>query len=158
MVEALLAVLILLPPLLVYLLKSSGSAGFLALCGGFAVVTLSGSDIEHLVGKTRITSLTSNDVDLILLGAPLLLTLLLTYKSVHAKRRRLLQIVPALAAGGLLAVIAAPMFNSALNTDITQVSFWKGLQNVQTYIVGIGLLTSLLLLWFPGPAHSKKHK
>lgn len=134
----------------------------MALCGGFAVITLSGSDIEHLFGKTKITSLTSNDVDLILLIAPLLLTLLLTFRAAAAGKLWLLHIIPALCAGGLLAIIAAPMFNQALNTDFMSVSFWKNLQTAQSYIVGAGLLTSLLLLWAGGfthaNAHSKKHK
>ena len=160
MADALLATLVFLPVVLAYLLKSNAAAGFLSLCGGFAVITLSGSDIEHLVGKTKITSLTSNDVDLILLIAPLLLTLVLTYRSVTAKGQRFVQLIPALCAGGLLAVIAAPMLSDALNVNFSSSPAWKDLQNIQSYIVGAGLLFSLLLIWFGGFkfGHNKKHK
>src|SRR3989442_1661192 len=106
MTDVYLAILVLLPAVLTYLLKSNASAAFLALCGGFSLFTLSGSDIQHLVGKTRITSISSNDVDLALLVLPLLLTLLLTYRAVTAKRRRYLELVPAVCAGSLLAIVA----------------------------------------------------
>jgi len=159
MTEVFLAILILLPVVLTFLLKSNAAAAFLALCGGFTLFTLSGSDIEQLVGKTRITSLTSNNVDLALLAVPLLVTLFLTYKSVSSKNRRWLQLVPALCAGGLLAIVAGPMLNSALSTDFTKAQLWKDLQDAQTYIVAAGLITSLLLLWSGGHSkHSKKHK
>jgi hypothetical protein len=162
MADALLAVLIFLPAVLTFLLKSNGAQSFLALCGGFAVITLSGSDIEHLFGKTRITSLTSNDVDLILLGVPLLLTLLFTLGSVRLKKQRLLHVLPALCAGALFAAIAAPMFSDTLNIKLANSSAWRNLQDAQSYIVSAGLLFSLLLIWsarfMPAKPHGKKHK
>jgi hypothetical protein len=160
MSDALLVVLVLLPPVLAFLLKSNASLSFLALCGGFALITLSGSDIQHLVGKTRITSLTSNNVDLALLVVPLLFSLLLTYRSVTSKNRRYFQTIPALCAGGLLAIVAGPMFGSALQADISDSPLWKSLQDAQTYVVGAGLLFSLVLTWSAKLSHSKpkKHK
>ncbi|HET7528710.1 MAG TPA: hypothetical protein VFJ84_00580 [Candidatus Saccharimonadales bacterium] len=162
MANALLATLILLPVAMTFFLKSSAALGFLSLCGGFAVIALSGSDIEHLVGQTKITSLTSDDIDLALLLVPTLLTFLLTFRSVSSGSQTLLQLIPALCAGGLLAIVAAPMFNAALNVNITASPFWKNLQNAETYVVGIGLLASLMLIWggsfSHAKAHSKKHK
>lgn len=162
MADILLVILILVPAVLTFFLKSNAAMAFLALCGGFAAITLSGSDIQHLIGQTKITSLTSNNLDLALLVGPLLLTLLFTYKSVVSKNSRIFSVVPALCAGGLLAIVAAPMFSDALQTSITDSSFWNNLKNVQTYIVTGGLLTSLLLIWTGGlgraKSHSKKHK
>ncbi|MGH7156914.1 MAG: hypothetical protein ACREGG_02285 [Candidatus Saccharimonadales bacterium] len=161
MADALLAVLILTPVVLAYLLKSNAAVAFLALCGGFAVITLSGSDIEHLFGKTKITSLTSNDIDLILLVLPLLLTLLLTFKAVTAKGQRLFHAVPALCAGALLAIVAGPMFSQALSTNFSNSQAWRDLQDIQSYVVGAGLLFSLLLIWsgnFLSSHPHKKHK
>jgi hypothetical protein len=162
MSDALLAVLILLPAVLTFFLKSNAALGFLALCGGFTVITLSGSQIDHLVGQTKITSLTSNNVDLALLLLPLLLSLLFTAKTVSSKNFRYFSMVPALCAGGLLAIVAAPMFNSAAGTDVTASSFWHNLEDIQAYVVGAGLLSSLLLIWTAslkrGDHKSKKHK
>ena len=51
--SALLLVLVLLPVGLAYFLKSNGALGFLALCGGFTAMTLSGSDIVQKLEKHR---------------------------------------------------------------------------------------------------------
>jgi hypothetical protein len=158
MSEALLAVLIFLPAVLTYLLKSNAAISFLALCGGFSVITLSGSDIQHLFGKTKITSLTSNDVGLILLIAPLLLTLLLTFRAVVSPKLRLAHLLPALCAGAFLATIAGPMLNDVINSDISNLTLWQDLQNAQSWIIGAGLLSSLLLVWSGGFTHAKSHK
>jgi hypothetical protein len=158
MSDALLAVMILLPAVLTFLLKSNAAIGFLALCGGFAAITLSGSDIDHLVGQTKITSLTSNNIDLALLLLPLLITLLLTFRSTTSKKSRYFSSVPAFCAGGLLAAVAGPMFNDALQTNVTDSDFWKQLKDAQSYIVGVGLLASLLLIWTGGLSHGRTHK
>jgi hypothetical protein len=50
------------------------------------------------------------------------------------------------------------MFNSTLNVDITQSPLWKDLQNIESYIVGVGLLISLLLIWAGGFSHAKSHR
>ena len=158
MSETLLAVLVFLPAVITYLLKSNAALAFLALCGGFSAITLSGSDIQHIFGKTKITSLTSNDIDLILLLAPLVLTLLFTFRAVSGAKLRLAQLIPALCAGALLAVIAGPMLSSVTGSDISQVAAWKELQSVQAWLVGAGLLTSLIIIWTSGFSHAKTHK
>ena len=157
MADVLLAILILLPAVLAYFLKSNAAIGFLALCGGFAAITLSGSDIQHLIGQTKITSLTSNNVDLALLVVPLLFTLVFTYRSVSSKGGRYFSVIPALCAGGLLAIVAAPMFSSALQTNVTDSMFWKDLKDLQPYVVAIGLIISLLLVWTGGSKHGRSH-
>lgn len=158
MSDALLAVLILLPAVITFLLKSNAATAFLALCGGFAAITLSGSDIDHLVGQTKITSLTSNKVDLALLLLPLLVTLLLTLGSSTSKNSRYFSLIPALCAGGLLAAVAGPMFNDVLQSNVTSSPFWKQLKDVQSYIVAAGLLASLLMVWSSGFSHGRSHK
>ena len=165
MAEALLATLLLLPAVISYFIKSNAAVSFLALCGGFAVSTISGSDIQHLFGKTQINSLTSDDISLLLLALPLILTLLLTFRSVSSRGLRMAHIIPAVCAGGLLAAVSAPIFSNALNINLTHSLLWKDLQSAQSYIVGAGLLTSLLLVWSSGfgharsnAKHGKKHK
>jgi hypothetical protein len=157
MAVALLLTLLLLPAVLAYFLKSNAAIGFLALCGGFAVITLSGSDIQHLFGQTRITSLTSDDIDLILLALPLLFSLLFTFRSVTGKAAGLLQMIPAVCAGGVLAAVSAPTFSDALNINLAHAQAWKDLQSAQSYVVAIGLAASLLLIWSGGFSHARSH-
>jgi hypothetical protein len=157
MAVALLVTLLLLPAVISYLLKSDAAAGFLALCGGFVVSTLSGRDIQHLFGKTRITSFTSDDISLLLLALPLALTLLFTYRNVSSRGLRLAHAAPAICAGGLLAAVSAPIFSNALGINLAHSPFWKDLQSAQSYIVGAGLLASLLLIWSGGFSHARSH-
>lgn len=158
MAVALLVTLLLLPAVISYLLKSDAAVGFLALCGGFAVSTLSGSDIEHLFGQTKITSLTSDDVSLLLLAVPLVLSLLFTYRAISSRGLRLVHAIPAICAGGLLAAVSAPTFSDALSINLSHSPVWKDLQSAQSYIVGIGLTASLLLVWSGGFKHARSHK
>jgi hypothetical protein len=157
MTEALLATLLLLPAVISYFLKSNAAVSFLALCGGFAVSTLSSSDIQHLFGKTKITSLTSDDVSLLLLAVPLILSLLFTFKAVSSRSMRLAHVIPAICAGGLLAAVSAPVFSQAMNINLAHSALWKDLQSAQSYIVALGLLVSLLLVWASGFSHGRSH-
>jgi hypothetical protein len=157
MADVLLIILILLPAVLAFLLKSDAALAFLALCGGFAATTLSGSDIQHLVGHTKVTSLTSNNVELTLLAVPLLFTLLFSFKTVSGKSRRYFMLKPALCAGGLMAIVAGPMFSDVLNSSVTDSQFWAKLKDAQSFVVGIGLLASLVLVWSGSLAHSRSH-
>jgi len=158
MAEALLATLLLLPAVISYFLKSNAAVSFLALCGGFAVSTLSGSDIQHLFGQTKITSLTSDDISLLLLALPLIFSLLFTFRAISSRGIRLAHAVPAICAGGLLAAVSAPTFSNALNINLAHSPLWKDLQSAQSYIVGAGLLVSLLLVWSSGFGHARSHK
>jgi hypothetical protein len=162
MSEALLAVLILLPAVITFLLRSNAALAFLAMCGGYAAASLSGSNIQHLVDQTKITSLTSNNVELSLLALPLLLTLLFSFRSAGTTAARVIALIPALCAGGLLAAIAAPTFSDIVSTNIIDTAAWKELKNIQSFIIGAGLLSSLLIVWAGGLSHGhthgKKHK
>jgi len=158
MAEALLATLLLLPAVISYFLKSNAAVSFLALCGGFAVSTISGSDIQHLFGKTQINSLTPDDISLLLLALPLILTLLLTFRSITSRGLRLAHTIPAVCAGGLLAAVSAPIFSNALNINLVHSPLWKDLQLAQSYVVGTGLIASLLLVWASGLGYARSHK
>lgn len=158
---AILVVLIGLPALLTLLLESDAALGFLALCTGFTAATYaSGSTQEWLAHlSTSGQLLSANAINVIMVAAPLAITLLLTRK--HGSRKKFyLEIIPALAAGGLLAIAVAPLLSNWINVDFNTVSFWKQLQSHAAIIVGVGALVSLVMVWLGGHGkkHSKKHK
>src|ERR1700684_3268715 len=104
MAEVILIVLIAAPLVLTFLLGADAALGFLALCTGFTAATYaSGSTqhwLDHLASSGQLLS--TNAVNLIIIAAPITITLLLTHK--HTARKKLyLQAIPALASGGLLA-------------------------------------------------------
>lgn len=160
MSELILAALILTPLVLTYLLRSNAALGFLALCTGFSAATYASGSTQHWLDHLAASGqlLSTNAVNLIMIAVPLILTLLLTRK--HIKRSGFpAQAIPALAAGGLLALTTAPLLSDWINVDFSSVSFWNQLQKQEAIIVDVGALTSLILVWMTNSKrHSKKHK
>ncbi len=156
MSDFLLGVMILGPLVLTFLLKSNAALGFLVLCAGFVLSTSVIGDLKHLLSQLNLST-TSSTIGVVLLTVPLILTLLLTRRSAGRGIKFWLQLVAALAAGGLLALSVGPILGSSSQFDVTTSSFWPNLQKIQSEIIGIGALVSLLLIWFGGIKHFKKH-
>lgn len=157
MAEIILFALVLSPLVLAYILRSNAALGFLALCTGFTAATYASGSTQHWLDHLSTSGqlLSDNAVNLLMIVLPIALTLLLTRK--HIKRRRFyLQIVPALASGGLLAVSIAPLLSDWINVDVTSVNFWSQLEQRQAVIVGVGALVSLFLVWMTTSKHSSK--
>lgn len=155
MADAILAVLVFGPALITYSLKSNAALAFLAVCGSFMLITLAGADLRELTGRLDL-QVDSSTLNLALLLLPLLITLLITRKrSSSGQIRSLLQLVTAVCAGGLLALVSVPLVNVTLAPEFADSWGWDKLQNLQTAIIGIGLALSLLLIWF---SHTKRGK
>jgi|SRR5581483_3253287 len=160
MAEVILIALIAAPLLLTFLLGSNAALSFLVLCTGFTAATYASGSTQHWLDHLSASGqvLSTSAVSAIMIAAPLLITLLLTRK--HTPRQKFyIQVIPALAAGGLLALALSPLLSDWLNVDFKSVSFWKQMQNQEAIIVGVGALFSLLIVWFAhGKKAGKKHK
>ena len=160
MAEIILALLIATPLILTYFLRCDAALGFLALCTGFTAATYaSGSTqhwLDHLASSGQLLS--TNAINFIMIVVPLLVTLLITRK--HILRKRFyLEVIPAIASGGLLALTVAPLLSDWVNVNFDRVSFWDQLQKQEAIIVGIGALFSLVAVWITDfKVHSKKKK
>jgi hypothetical protein len=157
MAEILLAVMIFGPLGLTFLLKSNAALGFLVLCAGFVLSTSVIGDLKHLLSQLNLST-TSSTIGIILLTVPLVLTLLATRGSAGRGIKFWLQLTAALCGGGLLALSVGPILSSSSQFDVTTSSFWTNLQKIQSEVIGIGALISLLLIWFGGFRHFGKHK
>lgn len=155
MADVALAALVLGPAVITYFLKSNAALGFMALCVGFVLSTSVIGDLEHLLSETNL-SLTEDTLALILVLVPYLGTLLLSRKAAGRGMHFYLQLLVALAGGGLLALTIGPLLSSS-QVNIFDSKFWEQLQNIQAGIIGAGALLSLVLIWFGGIKHSKKH-
>jgi hypothetical protein len=159
MVDALLAAFILAPLVLAFFLRSNGAVSFLALCAGFVLTTYVGSDFKNLLNHFGFNSLNLSTLNLILLILPLALTLLLTRHTFEKRSSFLIHGLPVLSAGGLLAVAAIPFLSGSLQDSFNKSHIWFDLQKAQAAYIGIGVLISLLIIWFEGlKHHPKKHK
>lgn len=159
MTDITLAVLILLPVALTLILKSNASLALLALTAGYALQSLTSSDIDDGLEKININGLTSVDVDLFLLVVPLLLTLFFTTRSWHGRSKMILNLMAATAAGAMLTIISLPFISSFVDMNLSSSAIWPILQHIKTPIIVFGVVYSLSMIWLAkSSGHSKKHK
>jgi len=148
MTNLLLLILVLAPVAITYFLKANAALGYLALCAGFVLLSLTTNDLQGLLDHTNLVKVSTNLLGLILFIAPPLLTLLITRKNIHGQSNILIQLIPAICLGGLLALIAVPLLNSNVQSRFTGATLWMQLQKIQSWVIGAGTLSSLLLIWF----------
>jgi len=158
MPDVILAILVLAPLAVTFLLKSNAALAFLALCASFVIISFSNIDIRDLT-KNLSFQLDSSTFNLIILIAPFVLTLLARRKAFHGQVKTLMQYAAALCGGALLALVAIPLLNESTRLNFANNAAWNDLQKIQTPVVIAGTVISLLLVWF-GKSHTpaKKHK
>lgn len=157
MADIFLAVVVLGPLVITYLLKSNAALGFLTLCLSFVLSTSIIGDLKHLLSQVNLT-VAQSTLGIILLVVPLLITLLITRSSSRRKGLKFwLQLAVALCVGGFLALSLGPIMAHSSELDISSSQFWDQLQNIQLLIIGLGAILSLALIWSGGFNKSKKH-
>lgn len=159
MTDAILAILILLPVALVILLKSNAALAVLALCAGYTLDNLASSDITTGLTSLKLSSLSSVDIDLILLILPLILTIIFTSRSWSGRSKMISQTLAAVAAGIMLGIISMPFISSITDINLFSSKLWPLIQHIRASVIIFGVIYSLLLIWFSKTKeHSKKHK
>lgn len=142
-----LGILIGLPILLVLLLRSNASVVFLALCGGIVLAKYIGSDASLLLSMALpgagLVGQQVLNATLILLP-PLAAAISLRKKAAGIKL--ILNIIPALAVGGLVALSTVPYISPITRENVMDTNTWHILDLAQGMIVGVGVLSSLILL------------
>lgn len=141
------------PVVLLTLLRINAAFVFLSLCLGNVLVQFLGKDAITVVGGAHAVS--SNYVQLGLLLAPVVLTLLFMARTVRGSRL-LLNLLPALGVGLLLALLVVPLLSSGLSANIVRSSVWYDMQKSQDLIVGFSALICLVFLWMQRPKSGGK--
>lgn len=157
MPDAILGALILGPLALTFLLKSNAAMGFLTLCAGFVLSTSAVGGLKQLLNQMDLT-VTETTLALTLVVVPLILTLILVRSPSREGFMFYMQLLAALAAGGLLALSVGPLIGSSTDIDLEVSEVWKNLQNFQATVIGAGALLSFLLVWLSGFQHHRKKK
>jgi hypothetical protein len=161
MADVILAAFILVPVILTFFLKSNAAQSFLALCAGFVIISFASTDLKSLTGQLNF-SIDSGILNLVILVLPLLLTLLFTHGKAKNGFGRIMQLIIAVCAGGLLALVGIPLMSGLVNADFAGSELWKNLQNIQAPLVGAGVFLSLVMVWSKALKKSnlkdKKHK
>lgn len=151
-----LAALALVPVLAITVLRVNGAIAFMSLCLGSVLVAYTSPDVTDLV--TSFSAKGTLNVDqwakLTLLVVPFLLTILFTRGSVKGSKR-LTNILPALAAGLLFALLVVPLLAANVQRQIHKLGLWHQLDSLQTSVIIAGAVFSLLFLLF---THRTKHE
>ena len=151
-----LLVLIIVPVALVLVLRANATLVFLSLCLGAVMTQFLSKDIKWFADAFLPwqAGMSANALHIFLLLAPALLTAILMLQSVKGARAWL-NILPALAVGGLTPLLVVPLLYSGSTHAITALPLWQALSRVQDLVVGAGSLISLLFLWFQRSRKSK---
>lgn len=159
MTDALLAILIILPIILTFFLKSNAALALLALTAGYSLDNLASSDISTGISNLKLGTINNVDLDLIILILPVILTLVFTARSWGGRTKMISQMLLAAATGLMLAIISLPFFSSILDLNLWSSKIWPLLQHIRASIIIFGVLFSLILIWLSkSHSHSKKHK
>ncbi len=152
---AILATIAVLPALAILLLCVNGAIAFMSLCLGSVLVTYTSSDVDTVfTAFTNKDALATNQgVQLALLLAPFLLTILFTRGSVKGAKN-VVNLFPALATGLLCALLVVPLLPAATQRQVQHLSMWHQLSNAQTAVILAGAVFSLVFLLF---THRKRH-
>jgi hypothetical protein len=162
-----LGLIVLAPVVLLMLLRINATLVFLSLCLGDVLVQFVAPDanlfMQLFSAHVPKGVDTGNDnIKLILLLLPVVLTAIFMIKSVHGSFKLFLNILPAAGVGLLGALLVVPLLPPGLSHNIVHSSLWNQLQNAENLIVGASALVCLLVLWLQRPQaggkHGKKHK
>lgn len=155
MAEVALVAIILAPAVLAFLLRSNVALSFLALCAGFTVTTYASQTIQDWLNPIA-WHLDINFINLAFMAVPLLLTLLLTRRSLSKGFQLIFHIILALGAGAILAIMVGAALSNLGLVNYTNSELLNELSKVQNHLIITTALTSLLLVWARG-LKGKKH-
>ena len=154
--EIALLAMIVVPVVTVMVLRANATLVFLSLCLGAVVTQFLAHDIEDFANLFfPQVNLAPYEFKIGLVLAPALLTAILMLRSVKGLRYWL-NILPAVAVGGLVALLVVPLLPDIARQPLAQEPLWQGLSRAQDLIVGIGGLISLLFLWMQRTKRGKE--
>lgn len=149
-----------IPVLAILLLRANGGVAFLALCLGAMLSTAIAPDVAETLAMAAPSNLLvlTQWTRVILLALPLVITILLTRRSVKGGKTAV-NLVVALACGALFAVLAVPLLPTELQRSITSEQPWRQVSNLSTAVIIVGAVTSMaMLLRDHRPVEDKKKK
>ncbi len=149
---------ILAPAILAFILRVNAAILFMSLCvGEVLVIFVSNNATSYLSPLSPSGHISFSSMRLALLLLPPILTLLLMFHTVHGKSKLIVDLVPGIATGLLLALLLVPILPAGLSMNIQNASIWHHYYQYQTVIVVFGALSCIvfMLLGRQNGKHSK---
>jgi hypothetical protein len=162
-----LAAVVIVPAFLLVILRVNASLVYLSLCLGEVLVLFVARDTVTYIAlhgdklPSQASNLGDSTIKLALLIAPALLTSIFMIKSVHGPTKRLLNILPAVATGILLALLAVPLLQPGTSHNIINSTIWKQIVTKEDILIGASSAVCLIGLWLMRSktgSHSKHAK
>lgn len=147
----------LVPVALILVTRTKAAFVFMALTVGFALSSFVGDqalDMVQLFTRSYSQS-TQTAVQIGLIAAPVLLTILFLSKTVTAAKV-LFNIPPAMLTGITALFMIAPLLPDVIQNDVYGTSLWDQLVKYQPMLIGAGAFLCLLQMWATGA--SLRHK
>jgi uncharacterized MnhB-related membrane protein len=146
MIEYLLLAIMAVATLLLLILRTNTALCFLALCAGYVLLGASG-DNAGLIATSLTSGAQAADtiVRLTLLLSPLLVITFL-FKKQLSNGVILLSVVPALATAALGVLFVVPVIGGELAANISATELWRRLTVFQEFIVGVGIVVSVIVM------------
>lgn len=147
------------------LLRINAAILFMSLCLGEVLVQFVANDATSFASAVSPTgNMSQTTIRLVLLLAPVVLTAIFMFHSVGSGAKALINILPAIAMGLLLALLVEPLLPHSMINTLQHSNVWHQFSQAQTVIVLGGALFSLLFLWTQraglgrsGHSHHAKH-
>jgi len=164
--ELTLGAIVIVPVAILLLLRVNATLVFLSLCLGSGLVPFVLGDADAFLTLLSTSNATSEintseeNIKLLLLLLPVVLTTIFMIKTIHGKSRLILNILPAIGVGLLGALLVVPLLPPELSQEIIDSSLWEQVLKVQNIIVGASAVVCLIVLWLQRPkaGHDKHHK
>ncbi len=160
-----LTVIVLAPILTLMVLRINAALVFLSLCLGDVLVQFVAKDTTefltlHADKVTQAVNTGNNNVKLILLLLPVILTAVFMIRTINGSSRLALNLLPAAGVGLLGALLVVPLLPPGLAHNVVGSPLWTQVTRVQDLIVGASALVCLFALWLQRPkaGHSKHGK
>lgn len=158
----LIAAILAVPVLLINILRINAMMVFLSLCLGVVLVKFVGTEASDTVGILAMGTGKSNPslISLVLLYAPAVITSVFMIRSVKSPLKRLLNFFMSFAVSALIVLLAEPYLSASLHTTLTDSVIWTYLEKLETGLITLGAIITLVLLWLQRPKHhdeGKKH-
>lgn len=156
-----LGILVGLPAFFVLLLRTNAAVVFLALCTGSVLSKYLGEDAINILHSflPSTNQVADSALKIVLLLLPAALTAVFMRRNASGGKA-LFNVVPAVVTGALTALLIVPVLPLSVQSNLTGSNSWILLEQFQGFIVGAGVLASLLLLWgsHKKPRRGKHHK
>lgn len=159
----LISLLLAAPVLAIAILRVNAMMVFLSLCLGVVLVQFVGVEAASTIGILASDGRTNYSmVALFLTFAPAVLTTVFMARTVRGTLKQFLNFLIAIAVGTLVALLAEPLLATSAREAIATTIVWDYVQKLQTLVIALGAVFSLLFLWLQRPKHhseeSTKHQ